>query len=237
MATLILGAGFSAIGGSLFTSGTIAASLASSVFGAAGALLGGFIDRKLFGPGDQFIRQPTIEGPRVDRLNIMQSSYGAPMPAVKGWERVAGNVIWSQGLEEERIEHTETQTQQTGGGKGMGGGGGTVTSEQTTIEYKYYSTFAVAICQGPIAGVGRIWGDTKIVYDVLSDQAAVDWSARQPITVYDGALDQDRDPVMASYLGTTNTPAYRGVAYALFDRFPLARFGNRIPNLTFEVLV
>ena len=234
MATLILGAGLSALGGSLFTAGTTAALLASSALGSAGALIGGVIDRRLFGPGDQFIRQPTLEGPRVDRLTIMQSTYGAPLPAVKGWERIAGNVIWSQGLEEERIEHTETQTQETGG---KGGGGASTTTQQTTIEYAYFATFAVGICQGPIAGVGRIWGDTKIVYDVLSDQGAVDWTARQPITVYPGALDQDRDPVMASWLGTTNTPAYRGVAYAVFNRFPLARFGNRIPNLTFEVLV
>ena len=234
MATLILGVGLSALGGSLFAAGTTAALIAASAFGSVGALIGGVIDRRLFGPGDQFIRQPTMEGPRVDRLNIMQSTYGAPLPAVKGWERIAGNVIFSQGLEEERIEHSETQTQQTGG---KGGGGSSTTTQQTTIEYAYFATFAVGICQGPIAGVGRIWGDTKIVYDVLSDQGAVDWTARQPITVYTGALDQDRDPVMASWLGTTNTPAYRGVAYVVFNRFPLARFGNRIPNLTFEVLV
>ena len=30
-------------------------------------------------------------------------------------------------------------------------------------------------------------------------------------------------------------PAYRGLAYVVFERMPLKRFGNRIPQLTFEV--
>ena len=33
-----------------------------------------------------------------------------------------------------------------------------------------------------------------------------------------------------------NAPAYRGTAYAVFDGLQLKDFGNRIPNLTFEVV-
>src|SRR5262249_12821489 len=35
--------------------------------------------------------------------------------------------------------------------------------------------------------------------------------------------------------GADNTPAYRGLAYVVFEDFPLADYGNRIPNFTFEV--
>ena len=31
-------------------------------------------------------------------------------------------------------------------------------------------------------------------------------------------------------------PAYRGLAYVVFERLPLADFGNRIPQLSFEIV-
>ncbi|HDP88549.1 MAG TPA: hypothetical protein ENN42_01090, partial [Thioalkalivibrio sp.] len=36
-------------------------------------------------------------------------------------------------------------------------------------------------------------------------------------------------------MGAANTPAYRGTAYVVFEDLPLADFGNRIPQLSFEV--
>ena len=62
-----------------------------------------------------------------------------------------GNIIWATDFREE----TET-TRQGGGGKGGGGGGGT-----EVTEYFYFASFAVALCEGPITGIGRIWADGK----------------------------------------------------------------------------
>jgi hypothetical protein len=45
-------------------------------------------------------------------------------------------------------------------------------------------------------------------------------------------------PGGVSILGTTRsdeTPAYRGTAYVVFETMPLAAFGNRLPQLNFEV--
>ena len=42
------------------------------------------------------------------------------------------------------------------------------------------------------------------------------------------------DPLIVAKDG--NVPAYRGVAYVVFERLPLANFGNRIPQLSFEVV-
>ena len=36
--------------------------------------------------------------------------------------------------------------------------------------------------------------------------------------------------------GAGNVPAYRGLAYLTFDELPLRDFGNRIPNITAEVV-
>jgi hypothetical protein len=42
-------------------------------------------------------------------------------------------------------------------------------------------------------------------------------------------------PLIGSVEGIANTPAYRGLALAVFEDLELAEFGNRIPFLTFEV--
>src|SRR5690606_16238050 len=36
--------------------------------------------------------------------------------------------------------------------------------------------------------------------------------------------------------GAENAPAYRGLAYVVFERMPLEAFGNRVPQLAFEVI-
>src|SRR5690606_2777857 len=36
-------------------------------------------------------------------------------------------------------------------------------------------------------------------------------------------------------MGAGNAPAYRGTAYIVFDNLPLEKFGNRIPQLSFEI--
>jgi hypothetical protein len=53
--------------------------------------------------------------------------------------------------------------------------------------------------------------------------------------LYFGDEDQPVDPFIASAEGSGNAPAYRGTAYAMFEDFQLADYGNRIPSLTFEV--
>lgn len=48
--------------------------------------------------------------------------------------------------------------------------------------------------------------------------------------------DQAVDPLIASAEGLANCPAYRGIAYAVFEDMDLSSFGNRIPSLSFEVI-
>jgi hypothetical protein len=36
-------------------------------------------------------------------------------------------------------------------------------------------------------------------------------------------------------MGAANTPAYRGTAYVVFEELPLSTYGNRLPQLSFEV--
>ena len=71
--------------------------------GALGALVGQQLDRAVMG-------SPRREGPRLKELAVQSSSYGTAIPRLFGRMRVAGTVIWSTDL-------TEQRTRQ-GGGKG-----------------------------------------------------------------------------------------------------------------------
>ncbi len=207
MAAIVLAAAASSAATSLGAT-TFLASLAGGV----GGYLGGFIDRSIFGSKAR-INQ---EGPRLTDLMVQASTYGKAIPVIYGNARIAGNVIWSQPIQ----EHVTTTTQSSGGGKGGGGGG----VETTTTTYTYTCSLAVAICEGNITEVVRVWADAKQL-DLTQGS----------YSLYLGDETQLPDTFMASFYPAGQTPAYRGLAYVVIKDFPLGDFGNRIPNFTFEV--
>lgn len=206
MAALVLSVAGQAAGGAVLGS---AGSIAGRLIGAAA---GNLIDRALFGTR----RERAVEGPRLADVTVMASTEGAPIPRVYGRARIAGQVIWATNLEE--VVTTETET--TGGGKGMGGGSNTRT---TTTTYSYFANVAVGLCEGPIGAVLRIWADNKPL-----DLIGINFR------VYTGSEDQQPDALIVAKQG--DVPAYRGLAYVVFERLPLADFGNRIPQFSFEVV-
>jgi hypothetical protein len=206
MAVLLLTAAASAL-----TAG--ASAFVQIAAAAAATAVGSFIDNRLFGPS---MGNTTQEGPRLDSLQVQASTEGAAIPEIAGRVRIAGQIIWATKFK----EVATTTTQRSGGGKGGGGGGGSVTS--TT--YSYFANFAVGLCEGPIDRIGRIWADGK----PLS-------LASITMRVYRGTANQSPDPLIEGVEGSGNAPAYRGTAYVVFDNLPLEKFGNRLPQLTFEV--
>lgn len=207
MATLVLGAVGTAIGGAF----------GGAILGFSGAAIGGFIGSTVGSVVDSWIVSSLapaqrIEGARLDTLRITSATEGAVIPRLYGRMRIGGNIIWATDFREE----TKTTTQ--GGGKGGGGG------KVKTTEYLYYASFAVALCEGSITGIGRIWADGKAM-----DMTGVTWRW------YPGNEAQSADPFIAAKMGAANTPAYRGTAYVVFEDLALATFGNRLPQLSFEV--
>jgi hypothetical protein len=194
MATLVLGIAGGALGAAFGPVGAI-------VGRAAGAIAGYAIDQALFGP-----RRAT-KGPRLSDLEVQSSTEGAAIPRVYGRMRLAGQIIWATDFEE--VSSTERQ-----GGKGG--------PRVSTTEYSYFANFAVGLCEGPIARIGRIWADGKLL-----DQSLY------TIRVHTGDEEQLADSLIVAKEG--EAPAYRGTAYVAFERMPLENFGNRIPQLAFEV--
>ena len=87
---------------------------------------------------------------RILSLQVQQSSQGLTLPVVYGRARVAGNLIWYGDFT--TIE-TKTTTRQ--GGKGGGG------VRQEDISYTYEAAVMMALCEGEIKGIGRIWRDKE----------------------------------------------------------------------------
>ena len=77
----------------------------------------------------------------------------------------------------------------------------------------------------------RIWADGNLLRG-----AAGDFKTQTGFRLHLGGEDQEVDPLIASAEGVGLTPAMRGCAYAMFEDFQLADYGNRIPSLTFEVV-
>lgn len=129
-------------------------------------------------------------------------------------------MIWATDYEEVAAT-TEVQTSSGGGGKG-GGSSSANASTQTT--YSYYGNFAIAIAEGELTGLGRVWAAGNEL-----DLSTISYR------FYSGSETQEADSLIVSRLGADNAPSYRGVAYIVFERLPLAQFGNRLPQLSFEV--
>ncbi|MBX9796086.1 phage tail protein [Sphingomonas sp.] len=190
--------------------------MASAVLTIVGGVIGGPIGAAIGAVAGQAIdrqlfRPPGREGPRLSQLSVQTSAYGTPLPRLFGTMRVAGTVIWSTDLIESR-SHS--------GGKGQPG----------VTRYSYSVSFAVALSARPILSVGRIWADGKLLRG-----AAGDFKTPTGFRLHLGGEDQLPDPLIAAAEGA-RAPAHRGLAYAVFEQFQLADYGNRIPSLTFEVV-
>lgn len=190
-----------------FTASVGTNAVVTALITTAATVAGKLIDNAVFGGG----RDTTQEGPRLDDLRVLSSSQGKGIPRMYGRVRLGGEVIWATNLEE--VKSTTSQ-----GGKGGG-------PKVTTTEYTYYANFAVGLGEGPIGYVNRIWADGKEI-----ETGDLDYR------VYTGTETQSPDPLIESVEGTDNAPAYRGLAYVVFERLDLTNFGNRIPQLTFEIM-
>lgn len=172
---------------------------------------------------------PNLQGPRLSDLSQQVSTYGAPIPRVYGTAALYGNIIWLQG---DRLTEVATETE-SGGGKG-----GPASSTYTT--YSYFATFAVTLCHGPIAGVRRIWVGADLIYDAGSDDVEailVSNESAELFTLYLGTDTQLPDPLIQADKGVNDTPAYRGIAYLVFDTYPLAKHGNSLLGAQVKVEV
>ncbi|NJC06928.1 hypothetical protein GGQ97_002721 [Sphingomonas kaistensis] len=183
--------------------------MANLVLGAAGAALGGPVGGAL---GSMLGRQidrslGRVPSARLSDLRAPSSQYGDQIPSIVRSMRVAGVVNWT-------AQPVATATVSKSG-----------SSQGSSV------SFAYAISSGRVGQIGRIWADGRVIRDQEGRQE-VSFEMR----LHDGDEDQPSDPLIASILGDASAPAFRGIAYILFEDFDLSSFGNRLPFITVELL-
>lgn len=201
MATILLAAAGAALGSGF--GGTVLGISGAVIGRAVGATVGRTIDQKLLGGGSE-----AVDVGRIDRFRLMGASEGAAVARVWGRVRVPGQVIWATRFQE---HHART------GGKGA--------PKPRSATYSYTISLAIAVCEGVVSRIGRVWADGNEIAPGSLD-----------MRVYKGSEDQLPDPKIQAVEGVAETPAYRGIAYVVIENLALAAYGNRVPQFSFEVI-
>lgn len=145
MATVALAVG----GGYLATAGFgwAAGSVGALALGAAGSMLGGYLDNKYVYPA-LFPPDSGVNALRLDDIAIQTASEGNPINVVKGTARCAGTILWMSDMSRKAIRESTK-----GGGRDV------------TVGYKYSMDIAVAIAEGEVTSLKKIIADGKTIYD------------------------------------------------------------------------
>jgi GTA TIM-barrel-like domain/Putative phage tail protein len=214
MATLVLQTAGSVIGS------LVGGPIGAAVGGVIGSTVGSVIDASMISSGTSGRGGRKISyGPRLKDLDGISSTEGAAIPRLYGRARLGGQVIWATRLEEEQVL---SSTRPRGG---KGGIGGSKPKASVEVSFRYYANVAIALCEGQVAFVRRVWADGKPV-----DLTGI------TMRLHVGDEMQPADPLIIAKQGASGAPAYRGIAYVVFERLALENFGNRLPQFTFEVV-
>lgn len=215
----------------------------SQIFGVVGAAVGAYFGGPegarwgyMIGSAIGTIVDPeVIKGPRLGDAMQQTASAGIPRPIIYGLCAVRGNII-DVGELRKRKQREE-----------QGKGGPVLETE------RWIRTYAIRICEGPVAGVRRIWRDGKLVYDIsdLAQRPEVGgdgWAALvysrnafttswgEKMRLYLGDETQMPDPALEAIHGVGSTPAYRGTCYMVIEDDDLTERGGAIPDYQFEVV-
>ena len=150
---------------------------------------------------------------RILSLQVQQSSQGLTLPVVYGRARVAGNLVWYGDFT--TYEHKTTTRQ---GGKGGGG------VKQEDVKYTYEAAVMMALCEGEIKGVTRIWRDKE----KFSSPASL------RLTLYKGGEEQPVWPHLQQAKHAVQAISYSGTAYLCSPNYELTK-SAQIYSHNFEV--
>lgn len=155
-------------------------------------------------------KSTTSRADMIADFQINTASYGEVVPEILGTTRVSGNIIDYDDFTAH--EHKST----TKAGKGGG-------AKHTNITYTYSVATAIALCEGPIAGIGKVWRD-KEVYEYPNEKIE--------LTLFNGDIAQAPWPYMLSK-HTEKALPYSGLAY-MAGVVDLGERGS-LPQYNFEV--
>ncbi len=193
------------------------AAIGTALGGPLGGVLGGALGAVGGAVVDGLLARtltPRRSSPQLSELPITNATESVVLHKLWGRMRLGGNVIWCSRFD------TVTTSQSAGSGKGSLFG-----APKTKVTH-YRMSFAVAFCEGgDTVSLGRVWADGN----------QLDMS-RHAHTFHNGSEAQAPDSLIESIEGAGNAPAYRGTCYLVFDTMTLDDFGNRMPQITAELI-
>jgi hypothetical protein len=153
--------------------------------------------------------------PDYTGLQLQTSVSTLPIPIVWGQTKIAANLVWHQNFQ----AHSGGGSGKGGGAKGgMFGGGGGASNSCT-----YTADLILALCEGPISGIGIIWKDQSI-YTL----------AMLGLVLYHGATPQAIWPYLSAFY-PGQALGYQGTAYVCAPSYNLGG-AAAISNHNFEVI-
>lgn len=210
--------------------------------GVAGAVVGFFIGGPIgavwgaaigmgIGMGIELLSadRPSPGEPELGDLAVNMAKEGAILPDILGTPKLNANILWSYGNRVKEV--TEKQE----GGKGGGGG------EEVVTGYKYYLTWIVGICIGPVDKLFTIYKNDEVVWHGELDRPAsggVETITLEGMGAADFYFGTD-DHALNSYIGSriddsTLNPPYRNMCWMLLKDCYIGDY-NRAPSMHFVV--
>ncbi len=182
----------------------------------AGKQLGKYLQQKWFHKKQTFHKYANIK----ESFSLSTATYGAAIPLIFGKARVRGKIIWTNDVKnEESTSSSSTYFPKTG----ILPLPKVKRSTTYKTDYDYYLSFAMCICEGEISEINRIWNGDELV-DI----------SNYKFRLYKGKQDQMPDPIINAQM-EGKAPAFRDLAYIVFEDLPLRDFDDMIPNLSFEI--
>lgn len=132
----------------------------------------------------------TIRENKISSFTVSTAEYGSTVPEILGTTRISPNVIYYDDFTAH--EHRSSQKSGKGGG-----------SRTTTITYTYTVAVILALCEGQISGIGKMWKD-KSLYQYPNGDIG--------LTLFDGKEDQKPWAYTAGK-HPDKALAYSGLAY------------------------
>ncbi|MBP7190622.1 MAG: hypothetical protein KA998_05245, partial [Rickettsiaceae bacterium] len=205
----MLGQIFSSLGGAI--GGAYGGGILSTVGRFAGRKFGDYLEKSMIEPDEYYIHHGHLSNMYLESL-----AEGRAIPVAFGRAKLPGNMIWALPLKE--VNSSDVVSAKYPG-----------TNITRTIchdtKYKYFASFALAICKGEILDIGKVWANGELL-DISPYR----------FRLYKGTKDQIPDPLIVKDKGQGKTPAFRDLVYIVFEDLPIEMFGNRVPNFAFEVI-
>ena len=160
-----------------------------------------------------FLRRSDNAKPDFTSLQIQTSTSTLPIPIVWGRNKVSPNLIWFANF----------RAVPGSNGKGIGGKGGLIGGGASASSYTYTADLIMALCEGPIEGVGLIWKDLSIYVPL-----------ELGIGIFKGSTPQEIWPYLEEFY-PYNALAYQGTAIAWAAGYNLGG-AAAVGNHNFEVI-